>query len=156
MECCGRSCARPRTCSPPAIWRWSGPAPRPPASGSSSTPSRITIAAGAAWSSVATARRRGSFIRRRKLRRNCYSKPIGKHELYQAGNPVGIKSLVADLVLSILLAGILAPVGTSAVEVGESILAGEAPGTEDAPALLLHLRICRQRHHRAAYVERRF
>src|SRR6266849_1545888 len=37
------------------------------------------------------------------------SKPIGESQLDKVGNPVGIKSPIADFVLSVLLPGILAP-----------------------------------------------
>jgi hypothetical protein len=36
------------------------------------------------------------------------SKPIGENQLDEAGNPVGIKSLIADFVLSVLLPGMVA------------------------------------------------
>src|SRR5437660_9207312 len=84
------------------------------------------------------------------------SKPIRENQLYKAGDPVGIKSLIADFVLSILLPGMVAPVRLGAVEVSKSVLPGERPGTEDASALLFHLRICRKRYHRPAYIPRRF
>src|SRR5258706_16354247 len=84
------------------------------------------------------------------------SKPIRKNQLDQAGNPVRIKSLIADLILAVFLSGVTAPIRAGAVEVGESVLAGQSPGTEDAPALAFHLRIGGQRHHGAANISRRF
>src|SRR5882724_3643813 len=84
------------------------------------------------------------------------SKPIRENQLYKAGSPVGIKALIADLVLSVLLPGEVAPVRPGAVVVGKSVLPGQCPGTEDTSALLFHLRICRQRYHRPANVSRRF
>jgi hypothetical protein len=84
------------------------------------------------------------------------SKPIGENQLDEAGNPVGIKSLIADFVLSVLLPGMVAPVRLGAVEVGKSVLAGQGPGTEDTSGLFFHLGICRKRYHRAAYVPGRF
>src|SRR6266704_6699008 len=83
-------------------------------------------------------------------------KPIRENQLYKAGDPVGIKSLIADFVLSVLLPGMVAPVRLGAIEVSKSVLPGEGPGTEDTSALLFHLRICRKRYHRPAYVPRRF
>src|SRR5256885_1181835 len=62
------------------------------------------------------------------------SKPIRENQLDKAGNPVGIKSLIADFVLSILLPGIAAPVWPGAVEIGKSVLPGQCPGTEDTSA----------------------
>src|SRR5713226_5538374 len=52
------------------------------------------------------------------------SKPIRETQLYKAGNPVGIKSLIADSVLSVLLPGIVTPVRPGAIEVGKSVLPG--------------------------------
>src|ERR1700736_3680261 len=79
-------------------------------------------------------------------------KPIGENQLYKSGNPVGIKSLIADFVFSVLLPGIVARVRPGAVEVGKSVLPGQCPGTEDASAFLFDLRIRRKRYHRTPYV----
>src|SRR5580700_7558713 len=84
------------------------------------------------------------------------SKPIRKGQLYQAGNPVGIKSLIADFVLPVLFHGMAAPVRPRAVQVGKSVFAGQRPRTEDASALLVHLRIRCERHHCPADVSWRF
>src|SRR6202795_473095 len=69
------------------------------------------------------------------------SEPVRKNHLHQAGDPVGIKALVADLVLAVSFAGVAAPVGTGAVEVGETVFAGQRPGTEDAATFLFYIGI---------------
>src|SRR6266850_3333401 len=84
------------------------------------------------------------------------SKPIGEYQLDEAGNPVGVKSLIADFVLPVLFPGVIAPVRLGAVEVGKSVLAGQRPGTKDASGLPFDAGIGRKRDHRAADVPRRF
>src|SRR5216684_2064747 len=84
------------------------------------------------------------------------SKPIGKNQLDQAGNPVGIKLFIAALVLAVFLSGISAPIRTRAIDVGESVLAGEAPRTENVSALFFHLGVGRQSYDGPANVSRRF
>ena len=87
---------------------------------------------------------RGGKVRATRSR----SKPIRKNQLYKAGDPVGIKSLIADFVLSVLLPGVVAPVRLGAVEVGKSVLPSQCPGTEDTSTLLFHFRIRCKRYYR--------
>src|SRR5260370_6743056 len=84
------------------------------------------------------------------------SKPIREYPFHQAGNPVGIELLVADFVLSVFLCCVVAPIRPGAVKVGKSVLTGHCPRAEDAPSLIFHLRIRRQRHYGPADVPRRF
>ena len=44
------------------------------------------------------------------------SKPVGENQLYKAGNSVGIKALIADFVVTVLLSGMVAPVGLGTVK----------------------------------------
>src|SRR5260370_30701526 len=74
------------------------------------------------------------------------SKPIGKNQFDQAGNPVGIKLFIADLVLAVFFSGISAPIRTRAIHVGESVLAGEAPRTAPPPPPFFHLGVARQNY----------
>jgi hypothetical protein len=60
------------------------------------------------------------------------SEPVGEDEVDEAGGPVGIEFVVADFVFAVFFAGVVAPVGLGAVEVGEAVFAGEGPGAEDA------------------------
>jgi hypothetical protein len=48
--------------------------------------------------------------------RKAGSEPIRENQLDKAGNPVGIKSLIADFVLSVLLPGMVAPVRPGVIE----------------------------------------
>src|SRR5216684_223143 len=84
------------------------------------------------------------------------SKPVAENQLHQAGNPIGIKLFIADLVLAVFFSGISAPVRTRAIDVGESVLASEAPRTENASALFFHLGVGRQSYDGPANVSRRF
>ena len=58
------------------------------------------------------------------------AKPIRGNQLYKAGNPVGIKSLIAAFVLFVLLPGMVARVRLGAVEAGKPVLPGAASAQE--------------------------
>src|SRR5882762_9267791 len=93
-----------------------------------------------------------SNMRRPSEANSPLSKPIRKNQLDQAGNPVRIKLFIADFILAVLFSGITAPIRAGAVEVGESVLAGQSPGTEDMSALAFHLGVGGQRHHGTANI----
>src|SRR6267378_6595555 len=76
------------------------------------------------------------------------SKPIRENQVYKSRNPVGIKPLITDFVVSVLLPGVVAPVRLGAVKIGKSVLAGQCPGTEDPSGLLFDLGIGCERDQR--------
>ncbi len=89
-------------------------------------------------------------------RRPLLFKPIGEDQVDQAGSPIGVEGVVADFVFAVAFAGVVAPVGLGAVEVGEVVFAGEVPGAEDASGFFHNLGIGGEGDDGAADEARRF